>query len=41
MLAGDASEQGSLLRAWNQIPSKVKRGFWEGANIYVMIARHQ
>ena len=39
MLAGDASEEGSLQRAWEALPSKVKRGFWEGANIYVMIVR--
>jgi hypothetical protein len=37
MLAGDVSAEGSLYRAWNNIPSEVKRGFWEGANIYVMI----
>jgi hypothetical protein len=39
MLAGDTSEQGSLHRAWDVIPSAVKKGFWEGANIYVMIVR--
>jgi hypothetical protein len=37
MLAGDVSEEGSLQRAWEALPSEVKRGFWEGANIYVMI----
>jgi hypothetical protein len=39
MLAGDASEEGSLQRAWEAIPSAVKKGFWEGANIFVMIVR--
>jgi hypothetical protein len=39
MLAGDASEEGSLQRAWEALPGIVKRGFWEGANIYVMIVR--
>jgi hypothetical protein len=39
MLAGDASEEGSLQRAWEALPTKVKRDFWEGANIYVMIVR--
>jgi hypothetical protein len=39
MLAGDVSEEGSLKGAWEALPSKVKKGFWEGANIYVMIVR--
>jgi hypothetical protein len=39
MLAGDVSEEGSLQRAWKEIPGEVKRGFWEGANIYVMVVR--
>ena len=39
MLAGDVSAEGSLQKAWETIPNEVKRGFWEGANIYVMIVR--
>src|SRR5262249_7585339 len=39
MLAGDVSEEASLQRAWEAIPGAVKEGFWEGANIYVMIVR--
>jgi hypothetical protein len=39
LLAGDASEEGSLQKAWEAIPKVVKSGFWEGANIYVMIIR--
>jgi hypothetical protein len=41
MLAGDVSEEGRLQRAWEALPKEVKKGFWEGANIYVMIARLQ
>jgi hypothetical protein len=39
MLAGDASEGESLRKAWEAIPREVRRGFWEGANIFVMIVR--
>jgi len=39
LLAGDASEEGTLQRAWESLPSAVKDGFWDGANIYVMIVR--
>jgi hypothetical protein len=39
MLAGDVSEERSLQRAWEALPRKVKTGFWEGANVYVMILR--
>jgi hypothetical protein len=41
MLAGDATEEGSLQKAWEAIPSPVKKGLWEGANVYVMIVRSQ
>jgi hypothetical protein len=41
MLAGDASEKGSLKSAWENIPPEVKKGFWQGANIYVMIVRSE
>lgn len=39
LLAYDATDQGSLLNAWESIDPKVKKGCWEGANIYVMILR--
>lgn len=39
MLAGDVSEERSLQRAWEALPRKVKTGFWERANVYVMIVR--
>ena len=39
-LAFDATENGSLQKAWNSVSNEVKiTGFWEGANIYVMILR--
>ncbi len=37
LLAYDASPQGTLRAAWNALPAKVRNGFWEGANLYVMI----
>lgn len=39
LLAYDASPNGVLKDAWCQIDSQVKRGFWEGANVYIMIVR--
>ena len=37
LLAYDASPDGSLKKAWDEIPVLVRKGFWDGANIYVMI----
>jgi hypothetical protein len=39
LLAYDASDDGSLKKAWDGLETKVKRGFWDGANVYVMIVR--
>jgi hypothetical protein len=39
LLVFDASKDGTLLSAWEALPSKVKKSFWESANIYVMILR--
>ena len=39
LLAYDASPQGTLRSAWTMLHPKVQRGFWEGANVYVMILR--
>jgi len=39
LLACDASLDGALLAAWNAIAKRVRDGFWEGANLYVMILR--
>ena len=39
LLAYDASENGNLWRAWDKLDTAVKRGFWGGANVYVMILR--
>lgn len=38
-LAYDATAEGNLLRAWNSLNEIVRKGFWDGANIYVMILR--
>jgi hypothetical protein len=35
----DASEEGSLQACWRTIPEQVRKSFWEGANLYVMIVR--
>jgi len=37
LLAYDASRGGTLTAAWNALPAKVQNGFWDGANLYVMI----
>lgn len=40
LLAYDATQDGSLLKAWAAVDQEVKRkGLWEGASIYVMILR--
>lgn len=39
LLACDASPSGFLLEAWDSIPKSVQQGFWEGANVYVMVLR--
>ena len=39
LLAYDASPTGSLVEAWKRLSPKVRTGFWEGANVYVMIVR--
>jgi hypothetical protein len=39
LLAFDASPDGTLQQSWESLPGKVKRGFWEGANVYAMILR--
>jgi hypothetical protein len=39
LLAYDASRDGTLLSAWSGLPARVRHGFWDGANVYVMILR--
>jgi hypothetical protein len=39
LFAFDATPEGHFLNAWSSLDSKVRKGFWEGANIYVMILR--
>jgi hypothetical protein len=41
LLAFDASAEGNFLYAWESLDTSVKKGFWESANIYVMILRGQ
>lgn len=38
-LACDASLDGALRRAWDSLDSTVQAGFWNGANVYVMVLR--
>ncbi len=37
LIAYDASKKSSLKRSWLALDSSVKKAFWNGANIYVMI----
>jgi hypothetical protein len=39
LLLCDASKDGSLKAVWNSLKPEVRRGFWDGANVYVMILR--
>lgn len=39
LLAFDASRDGTLRAAWDALSAKIRKSFWEGANIYVMILR--
>lgn len=39
LFAYDASRDGHLRSAWQHIEPSVKMGFWEGANVYVMVLR--
>lgn len=39
LLAFDASPKGTLTTAWSALHPRIQRGFWEGANVYVMILR--
>jgi hypothetical protein len=38
-LAGDASDQGGLHKAWQKVSRAAKSCIWDSANIYVMILR--
>jgi hypothetical protein len=35
----DATEEGHFKAAWESLDNYVKSGFWEGANVYVMVLR--
>jgi hypothetical protein len=39
LLAFDASRDGTMKSAWNDLNPKIQRSFWESANVYVMILR--
>jgi hypothetical protein len=39
LMAYDASPKGTLAAAWTALDLQTRRGFWEGANVYVMILR--
>lgn len=39
LFAYDASKVGTLRAVWDDLNGKVQCGFWEGANVYVMILR--
>jgi len=39
LLAYDASIEGNLRQAWEELDQKVRDGIWGGANIYVMVLR--
>jgi len=39
LVACDASPNAALLDAWKTIPQGVRDGFWEGANIFIMVVR--
>lgn len=39
LFAYDASKNAVLKNAWEQLSSDVNRGFWEGANVYIMVLR--
>jgi len=39
LLAYDGSDDGNLHAAWSELPDHVRKGFWDGANICVMILR--
>jgi len=39
LFAYDASPQGTLKAAWEALDPDVRSGFWEGANVYVMVLR--
>jgi len=36
-LAGDATDEGYLFKAWEALDPTVQLGCWEGANVFVMI----
>lgn len=37
----DASADGAFIDAWERLPSQVREGLWDGANVYTMVIRGQ
>jgi hypothetical protein len=37
LLAFDASRGGALKTAWQSLPKPIRKGFWDGGNVFVMI----
>lgn len=37
LITYDATAGGSYKKAWTDLPDEVRRGFWEGANLYIII----
>ena len=35
----DASPEGFIKKAWEDLPEDVRKGFWDGANVFVMMLR--
>lgn len=41
LIACDATVDGTMIEAWLDIEEEVRRGIWDGANIFVMILRRE
>jgi hypothetical protein len=39
LLVYDASKDGTMKATWTALNAEVRKGFWDGANVYVMILR--
>ena len=39
LIACDVTQEATLLKAWQELDGSVRKGIWDGANIYVMVLR--
>jgi hypothetical protein len=39
LLAYDATDEGTFVKAWQSLSPAVRAGFWEGASVYIMVLR--